>query len=208
VVRWLLCAGIVTFVAALWPAASQAQVDSDYWKGTAARQDTVNRLIYSQSPQTIPSGYDPVAEAEGYLREAQRDLPSSNPEAPALWQEIRGLTVRSALSTAPRALGTIGLAAGAFELGWKIGSGINAKFLRIGLPDPPEPKASPAEGSLDFVTAGYASVFNDTPLQARLPRGNRSDGNWRAEPGHRVPGVRRTLEGARGRVPDSVHRPR
>jgi hypothetical protein len=73
---------------------------------------------------------------------------------------------RSGLSAAPRALGTIGLAVGAFETGWKIGTGLNAKFLRIGLPDPPEPKVDPANGLLFFEQEGYSSAFNETPLPA------------------------------------------
>src|SRR5215208_3859972 len=100
---------------------------SDYWKRTAVRQDTVYRFVYSQSPQSIPSSYDPVREAEGILQRQQRMLPRSNPEAPTVWRQVRTLTVKSALSTAPRALGTIGLAAGTLELGWKIGTGIHTK---------------------------------------------------------------------------------
>ena len=38
-----------------------------------------------------------------------------------------------------RALGTVGLAVGTFEVGWKIGSGINAKFLHIGIPEATDP---------------------------------------------------------------------
>jgi len=34
-----------------------------------------------------------------------------------------------------RALGTVGLAAGTFDVGWKIGIGINAKLLKIGVPE-------------------------------------------------------------------------
>jgi hypothetical protein len=110
--------------------------DPDFWKQTVEHRNTVNRLMYSQSPQAIPAGYDPVREAEEILRQRQATLPPSNPKAPSLWQQIRGITVKSALSTAPRALGTIGLVRETFVLGWKIGEGINAKFLRIGLPDP------------------------------------------------------------------------
>ena len=134
--------------AASHASAAHAQVvaDPDYWKQTAARQDTVNRLIYSQSPQTIPPSYDPVREAEEILRQQQRALPSSNPEAPSLWRQIRTITVKSAVSTPPRALGAIGLAVGTFELGWKMGTGINAKFLRVGLPDRRHRRRLPPRG--------------------------------------------------------------
>jgi len=150
----------------LVPASVQAQsvADSDYWKRTAVRQDTVYRFVYSQSPQSIPSSYDPVREAEGILQRQQRMRPRSNPEAPTVWRQVRTLTVKSARSTAPRALGTIGLAAGTLELGWKIGTGIHTKFVRIGLPDPPALKTSPAQGTLQFREAGYTSAFNTAPL--------------------------------------------
>lgn len=127
--------GLVAFVAFCIhePAVAQG-VDSDYWKQAAVRQDTVNRFFYGQSPHAIPSSYDPVREAEQILRQQQRTLPTCNPRSSPLWQQIRGITVKSALSTAPRALGTVGLVVGVFEVGWRIGSGINAKFLKIGVP--------------------------------------------------------------------------
>ena len=34
------------------------------------------------------------------------------------------------------------------------------------MPDPPAPKTSPAQGTLQFRTAGYTSAFNNTPLPA------------------------------------------
>lgn len=61
---------------------AQATPDPDYWKQTAERRNTVYRFVYSQSPQTIPTSYDAVAEAERItLREAQRTLPPSDPQA-------------------------------------------------------------------------------------------------------------------------------
>lgn len=72
--------------------------------------------------------------------------------------------MRSGLLHAPRVLNTVGLAAGTFEIGWKIGDGINAKFLRIGLPDPPAPKSGPSSGSLKFFPAGTFTGLNSSPL--------------------------------------------
>jgi len=63
-------------------------------------------------------------------------------------------------------LTTIGLVVGTAELSWKIGTGIRTKILKVGLPDPPQPKASPASGTLAFQNAGYTSSFNNTPLPA------------------------------------------
>jgi hypothetical protein len=159
---------------------AQAVADPDFWKQTAERQDTVNRFFYRQSPQAIPSSYDPVLEAEEILRQHQATLSPSNAKAPGLWRQIRGVTVKSALSTPPRALGAISLAAGSFELGWKIGSFANAKWLRIGLPDPPHPKANPAEGMLIFKNAGFNSPTNTTPLPADgwLLRWNYGSSQW------------------------------
>jgi hypothetical protein len=116
-------------------ARAQTVADPDYWKGTAERQSTVNRLIYSQSPQSIPADYDPVREAEEILRQRQASLPSSNPQSRSIWRQLRNVVGDTRLSPSVRALGTIGLAVGTFEIGWKIGTGINAKFLRIGLPE-------------------------------------------------------------------------
>ncbi len=118
------------------PAVGQVVADPAYWKQNAERRNTVHRLVYSQSPQTIPATYDPVREAEEVLRQNQRSLPSSNPRVPSLWQQIRGVTVKSALASPLRVIGPVGLAAGTFEVGWKIGSGINAKFLKFGVPEP------------------------------------------------------------------------
>lgn len=139
-------------LAALGAATASAQVvaDPDYWKQTTQHRDTVYRLVYSQSPQSIPASYDSVREAEEILRQQQRTLPPSNPQARSLWLQTRGLTVKSALSRAPRVLGTIGLAVGTFEIGWKIGSDLNAKFLRIGVPE------EIPHTNTDFRGTGYA----------------------------------------------------
>lgn len=109
--------------------------DPDYWKETQTRRDSVHRFLYEQSPQQIPSAYDDVQEDARVLRERQRSLPPSNPTASSLWQRIRTLEIKSALNTPLRALGTVGLALGTYEFGLKMGSDINAKFLRVGLPE-------------------------------------------------------------------------
>jgi hypothetical protein len=103
--------------------------------------------------------------ADWWLEE-HRPIPNQ-PSSQALHAELR--TARStATKVLPRlrTLGTVGLAIGAAELGWKIGTGIRTKLLKIGLPDPPQPKASPASGTLSFQSAGYSSSFNTTPLPA------------------------------------------
>jgi hypothetical protein len=146
-------------IVAILPASADALVNEDpnFWKQTAERRATVDRLMYSQSPQSIPSSYDPVQEAEQILRSQQRSLPASNPQVPRLWQQVRSVTAKSALSTPLRALGTVSLAVGTFELGWKIGNGFNAKFLRIGLPANGEIPAAYSSPQLSFRSAGQTS---------------------------------------------------
>jgi hypothetical protein len=84
-------------------------------------------------------------------------------------QPLRGITVKSALSTPPRALGTISLAAGVLTVGWKMGSGINAKFLKFGVPD--ASNAGPANYRWDKIVW--------TPALAR----QWADARWPAQDG-------------------------
>ena len=102
-------------------------------KQTAERQSTVNRFIYSQSPQAIPSSYDSVREAEEVLRQQQSTLPASDPQARSLWAQIGRHREISAFD--PCAGARHDRPGRRFEVGRKIGSGINAKFLKLGLPE-------------------------------------------------------------------------
>lgn len=120
--RVLLTTVAVLLAAQGHEARAQVVPDPDYWKQTAEHRDTVYRFFYRQSPQAVPTAYDPVAEAERVLRERQATLPSSNPQAPNLWQQIRTITVKEALSTPLRALGGVAAGAGALAIGWKMGS--------------------------------------------------------------------------------------
>jgi hypothetical protein len=81
-----------------------------------------------------------------------------------LWQRVRTLTIDAELSPKMRVLGTVGLSLTAFEIGFKIGSGLNAKFLRVGLPSPPEPKVGAATGTLNFASSGTYPSLNSNPL--------------------------------------------
>lgn len=156
-------AALAFALALVAPAAAQAQT-TDYWKSTPDRQDTVYALIYNQSPQTIPTGYDPVREAEEILRTRQQNLPPSNPKSPGIWKSIRTISVRSALSTPLRRIGTVVLAEATFGLGWKIGSGINAKFLKIGIP-PEAPIVAQTNEKMTFRQAGStAPLWYTAPL--------------------------------------------
>lgn len=135
----LVLATLVVFIAAMaadqTTAHAQVVADPDHWKQTTEHRNTVYRFVYGQSPQAIPASYDPVREAEEILRRQQRTLPPSNPEARRLWSQVRAMGAKAGLSVPLRALGTVGLVVGTFEIGWKIGTGINAKFLKIGIPE-------------------------------------------------------------------------
>jgi hypothetical protein len=143
------------------PSLAQAQAlpDPDYWEQTTQRKDTVLRLVYSESPQPIPSAYDSVADAAEALRDAERTLPPSNPQARSLWQKVRGVVSRAGLSPPARALGTIALAAGVFEVGWKLGEGLNAKFLRIGVPETTIDPADATWNKISWRAAGSRSYY-------------------------------------------------
>ncbi len=91
----------------------------------------------------------------------------NQPSSQALHDELRAARSNAAkVLPRLRALGTVGLVVDTAVLGWKIGTGIRTKLLKIGLPDPPQPKASPASGALSFQSAGYSNSFNTTPLPA------------------------------------------
>lgn len=79
-------------------------------------------------------------------------------------KQSRNARVLPRLYPALRTLGTIGLAAGTFELGWRIGTGIRTKVLRIGLPGPPPTKVGPGTGSLMFRYAGSVITLNGSPM--------------------------------------------
>lgn len=111
----------------------------DYWTQNATRRDTVHSFVYRQSPQAVPTSYSPVSGPASSLTTDFRTLPSSNPVTEPLWRQARGTVAKPGLSPLLRSLGAIGLAVGTFELGWKIGDGINAKFLKIGIPEPQPP---------------------------------------------------------------------
>lgn len=168
---------VVVVVMLAVPAGAGATVnaDPDYWKQTQQRRDTVYRLMYSQSPQTIPPVYDPVREAEELLRQQQRALPPSRSPVRDLWRQIRTITVKQALSSPLRALGSIGLGVGVFELGWKIGEGVNAKFLRIGLPDIGPPGVATNHRLVFWAygegqsTSGQVALPNNDPRVAQRP---------------------------------------
>lgn len=140
---------------------------------------------FGQTPEPVVSQNVPLI-AEHLARGGAADVPGvgcgsscsqwwlqehqpipNQPSSQALHAELRAAR-STATKVLPRlgTLTTIGLVVGTAELSWKIGTGIRTKILKVGLPDPPQPKASPASGTLAFQNAGYTSSFNNTPLPA------------------------------------------
>lgn len=162
---WLRALAVAAAMVLAAITASSAAAQS-YWASSPDRVDIVNRFVYAQSPTAIPSAYDPVAEAEAILRQRQSSLIAGSAESRTIWTQTRWLTEAAGVSTPVRLLGTVGLAAGTFEIGWKIGSGINAKFLHIGVPE-----AIPATPT-DFRGNGYAQqlIWHDAGFSPYFDR--------------------------------------
>jgi|GEM_PF-5908190 len=88
----------------------------------------------------------------------------SSPAAQELSREARNLRVATGLSKALRFTGTISLGPTAFELGYMIGSGANAKFFRIGMPaTAPDMTAAPQRLSY------YSSCSTSSPCAIGSP---------------------------------------
>ena len=100
---------------------------------------------------------------------------NGQPSSESLHRELR--TTRSKyLKVLPklRTLGNIGLGVGTFDLGWKIGSGINAKWLKFGIPE----KSSTTLHSQDLRFRTTADNVGETSKPMYLPE----DGFvWRAQ---------------------------
>ena len=69
----------------------------------------------------------------------------NQPTSKELHRELRSLRIRARVLPPLRLLGNLGLAYESFQLGRKIGNGINAKYLRIGLPEAIEHPALSAQ---------------------------------------------------------------
>ena len=72
--------------------------------------------------------------------------------------------MRGKLAPALRRLGPIGLGVGSFEIGWKIGEGVNAKFLRIGVPEASGAGSQQMEEIAFKPTGSTAGLWNTGPL--------------------------------------------
>jgi hypothetical protein len=70
-----------------------------------------------------------------------------------LSQELRSLRIRGGVLPPLRLLGTVGLAAGTFEVGLLVGSGIRKKLLKLEVPEP-TPWNPSAPQRLHFITQG------------------------------------------------------
>src|SRR4051794_853612 len=108
---WLIRLAIaVLLVCSTMVVLGGGRAEASYWDSTTETRDATYRFFYDQSPQSIPSGYDPVAEAESYLARQQANLSPSNTEATSLWKRIRATATDAELMPKLRMFGTIGLA--------------------------------------------------------------------------------------------------
>jgi hypothetical protein len=97
-----------------------------------AELDEIVEYNYRGSAQASPPSCGPVCQD---LRTAEtRPGGWSTPEMQQLSRESRTLRVATGLSKAIRLIGGVSLGAAAFDVGYLIGGGANAKFFRVGLP--------------------------------------------------------------------------
>ena len=97
-----------------------------------AELDEIVEYNYRGSAQASPPSCGPVCQD---LRAAEtRPGGWSTPEMEQLSREARTLRVATGLSKAIRLIGGASLGAAAFDIGYLIGGGANAKFFRVGLP--------------------------------------------------------------------------
>jgi hypothetical protein len=144
--------------------------------------DAVTELNYRGSAQNVQPGCSSVCQE---LRAAEtRPGGWSTPTTQELGREARNLRVSTGLTNAIR-LGysfTLGLAA--FDVGYLIGSGINAKFLRIGLPaKSPDLSAAPqrlvlADSCSPSSPCTIGSIYHDQTTITRPAYIWRWDANW------------------------------
>ena len=89
---------------------------------------------------------------------------TSSPEARGIWSQTRAVVSKVRPAPALRTLGTVGLAVGAFDVGSKIGSGINAKWLHFGIPE-----AEDATQSYDWGQIAWADALSQSYSGAYWP---------------------------------------
>lgn len=100
------------------------QVDAEFSK--------IVEFNYRGSAQASPPTCGPVCRD---LRAAEaRPGGWSTPTVEKLSREARTLRVATGLSSAIRLTGGVTLAAASFDIGYRIGSGFNAKFFKVGMP--------------------------------------------------------------------------
>ena len=82
---------------------------------------------------TVP-GVDCGSRCADFWVEEHRPIPNQ-PSSTQLHRELRSLRIRARVLPALRVAGTIGLAVGTFDVGWKIGTGIRTKLLKLEVPE-------------------------------------------------------------------------
>lgn len=157
-------------IAVLGTLTSAAYADTLHPK-VDAEFDKIVEFNYRGSAQNVQPGCSAVCQE---LRAAEtRPGGWSTPAAEQLSREARTLRVSTGLTNAIRLGSSFTLGVTAFDVGYLIGSGINAKFLRIGLPAK-SPNLSAAPQRLFFASScspsspcSVGSIYHD---QATISR--------------------------------------
>lgn len=112
---------------------------------------------------TAVPGVDCGPACQEWFTKEGRPLPN-NVSSEKLHRELRTIRMSTKVLPPLRVLGTFGLAVGVFDLGWKIGTGINTKFLKIGVPD-----ASPAGQSWQWHRVTWRTARSGSYFGASWP---------------------------------------
>lgn len=135
--RFIACITAALFVTA----AATADITAAYVPEPVVSQNipSVAEHVARGGATAVP-GVDCGTRCAEWWVEEHRPLPNQA-TSEQMHRELRNLRSRG-VRVLPklRVLGSVGLAAETFRVGWKIGTGVNTKFLRLGLP----PKGPPS----------------------------------------------------------------
>jgi hypothetical protein len=130
----LIGAAIVTSLTMVAPASAQQPLPAEL----GDQIDAIVEQNYRGSPQAEPPNCGTTCQQlwAGETRPGQTGLsgPSGPSDLERLHRDSRSLRIKTKLMPALRVLGTAHLAYESFNVGWRIGSFANNKFLKIGIP--------------------------------------------------------------------------
>jgi beta-lactam-binding protein with PASTA domain len=129
----LVCAIFVSLLVCCAPASALVETVLPSKADAGISDGSVPNYVQSQAPSQEVADY--VCNQVCQRLRAARRAPMPN-EVGAAAVRREEFALMEAVGSAPylRALGTVGLGAEAFSLGWKIGTGIRAKFMHVEMP--------------------------------------------------------------------------